>query len=290
MNRLASESSLYLRQHASNPVNWVPWSAAAWAQARAESRPVIVSIGYSACHWCHVMERESFEDADIAGFMNRHFICIKVDREERPDVDRVYMEAMAQLTGMSGWPLNAICLPDGRPFAGGTYFPPRRWLALLLSVVKSHQVEFEWEGMRDENSVPPSQPQPSTLNPQTQSQPQTQPQTQTQTSIAVAMEVWDTAHGGIVGAPKFPMPPHWRLVVQEARCTPDPTLRSALLDQVHRTLNGMLRGGLHDRVGGGFCRYAVDEAWRFPHFEKMLVDQACVLDLRSEERRVGKEC
>ena len=152
MNRLASESSLYLRQHASNPVDWVPWSAAAWAQARAESRPVIVSIGYSACHWCHVMERESFEDTDIAGFMNRHFICIKVDREERPDVDRVYMEAIAQLTGMSGWPLNAICLPDGRPFAGGTYFPPRRWLALLLSVVKSHQVEFEWEGMRDEDA------------------------------------------------------------------------------------------------------------------------------------------
>ncbi len=276
MNRLASETSLYLRQHASNPVNWVPWSEAVWTQARAESRPVIVSIGYSACHWCHVMERESFEDTDIAGFMNRHFICIKVDREERPDVDRVYMEAMAQLTGMSGWPLNAICLPDGRPFAGGTYFPPRRWLALLLSVVKSHQVGFECEGMRDENSVPLSQPQPSTLTPQPSP---LNPQSQPQTSIAAAMEVWDTAHGGIVGAPKFPMPPHWRLVVQEARCTADPTLRSALLDQVHRTLDGMLRGGLHDRVGGGFCRYAVDEAWRFPHFEKMLVDQACVLDL-----------
>ena len=289
MNRLASESSLYLRQHASNPVNWVPWSAAAWAQARAESRPVIVSIGYSACHWCHVMERESFEDTDIAGFMNRRFICIKVDREERPDVDRVYMEAIAQLTGMSGWPLNAICLPDGRPFAGGTYFPPRRWLALLLSVVKSHQVGFEWEGMWDEDAgsassecegvrdqvkAPPSPPQPSTLNPV--------PSTlnpQSQTAIAAAMEVWDTVHGGIVGAPKFPMPPHWRLVVQEARCTADPNLRSALLDQVRRTLDGMLRGGLHDRVGGGFCRYAVDEAWRFPHFEKMLVDQACVLDL-----------
>lgn len=287
-NHLAKEASLYLRQHAGNPVNWYPWGDEAWAAAREQGKPVIVSIGYSACHWCHVMEHESFEDDYIAGLMNDHFICIKVDREERPDVDQIYMEAVQMLNGQGGWPLNAFCLPDGRPFFGGTYFPPEDrgqgiipWPQLLMRIsdyYKRSKGDLEEnadnivKNMLHANS--PSGATGQAITPQE--------------LIAAAQGVlsqYDSEWGGFGSAPKFP--PSMTLdflmsIASTQAAERNPQLRQHIDTAAAHTLDAMAHGGIFDQLGGGFARYSVDQYWLIPHFEKMLYDNALLLDAYSK--------
>jgi uncharacterized protein YyaL (SSP411 family) len=266
-NRLAGETSPYLLQHKDNPVDWRPWGDDALAEARERGVPLLVSIGYSACHWCHVMERESFEDPDVAAYMNEHFVCVKVDREERPDVDAIYMDAVQAMTGHGGWPLNAFATPDQVPFYAGTYFPPRGrhglpgWRELLEAIVEAweqRRAEIEQQGERivahlgvsAQIEPDPSAPEPGLLA----------------TAVAAIAEREDRVHGGFGGAPKFPQASAIELLLGR----PDPLVRETAL----ATLRAMARGGIYDQVGGGFARYAVDAAWVVPHFEKMLYDNA----------------
>ncbi|HTB50517.1 MAG TPA: thioredoxin domain-containing protein [Solirubrobacteraceae bacterium] len=263
-NALAAESSPYLRQHASNPVDWMPWGAAALERARERDVPLLVSIGYSSCHWCHVMERESFEDEHIAQLMNEGFVCVKVDREERPDVDALYMEAVQGMTGHGGWPLNVFLTPEGLPFHGGTYFPPRErpgmpsFAQVLLAVSEAWsergaQIRASGEQLRERLSGG------ALLRP-------TEGQLE-ESSLDVAVErlkaSFDALNGGFGGAPKFPQASALEFLM--ARGEREMSLY---------TLRSMAGGGIHDQIGGGFHRYTVDEAWTVPHFEKMLYDNA----------------
>ncbi|HMJ01419.1 MAG TPA: thioredoxin domain-containing protein [Conexibacter sp.] len=261
-NALAHETSPYLLQHKDNPVDWRPWGATALAEARERDVPLLVSIGYSACHWCHVMERESFEDADVAAYMNEHFVCVKVDREERPDVDAIYMDAVQAMTGHGGWPLNAFVTPDQVPFYAGTYFPPQSrqglpgWRDLLEALVEAwreRRAEIEQQGERIVAHLgvsariepEPDAPEPGLLD---------------TAAMAIAGNE-DGVHGGFGGAPKFPQASAIELL-----------LRRGGHDVALRALRAMARGGIYDQLGGGFARYAVDAAWVVPHFEKMLYD------------------
>ncbi|MFN5805386.1 MAG: thioredoxin domain-containing protein, partial [Opitutia bacterium] len=277
-NLLAKERSLYLRQHADNPVEWRPWGAEAFAEAKAKDRPLLVSVGYSSCHWCHVMARESFEQPWIADLMNRHFICVKVDREELPEVDKLMMDAVQMVQGHGGWPLNCFCLPDGRPFFGGTYFPPEDrggggvpWPQLLMRVSDFyHRSKTELEANADAISrnlahmtrapdADGTAPSPALL-------------------LEAAREICsrhDDEHGGFGGAPKFPSPPTlgFLLAVRNTAAAGADRARTARLESALTvTLGAMARGGLYDQVGGGFHRYCVDRTWTVPHFEKMLYD------------------
>ena len=269
-NRLARESSPYLLQHARNPVDWYPWGEEALARARDEGRPIFLSVGYAACHWCHVMERESFEDAGVAAFLNQHFVAIKVDREERPDIDAVYMTAVQALTGSGGWPLTVFLTPGLEPFYGGTYFPPdRRWgrpsfLELL------HAVAQAWAERRDDVVRQAAQlashlaalsnhPGSGHLDPDRASR----------TALSHLSATHDPRHGGFGGSPKFPTPSRLFFLLRHAGGG-DAGARAILTT----TLDGMAAGGMVDWVGGGFHRYSVDEAWLIPHFEKMLYDNA----------------
>jgi uncharacterized protein len=261
-NRLAAETSPYLLQHAENPVDWYPWGEEAQERARSEDRPILLSVGYSACHWCHVMERESFEDADTAAFMNANFVCIKVDREERPDVDAIYMEAVQAFTGQGGWPMTVFLDPAGVPFYGGTYFPPDESRGMPSFRMVMEAVLDAFNGKRDEirgraeamvgrlealaNIAPGGVPGPAQL----------------EEATATLLSHADPANGGFGRAPKFPPASSLELLMA----------RGAGLEHVERTLDAMLAGGIHDQVGGGFARYAVDSAWLVPHFEKMLYD------------------
>lgn len=266
-NTLHNATSAYLRQHASNPVHWQPWGDEALSLARKEQKLMIVSIGYAACHWCHVMEHESFSNPEVAELMNQNFIAIKIDREERPDLDQQYMAAVMLLNGNGGWPLNCITLPDGRPVFGGTYFRKDDWMMLLDRLatlwkhspdgIIKHAVELTEGVARDERVF-------SNL---------TAPEFSKQEVAGMAelmLRVIDPVHGGTKGAPKFPMPPllNFLISLSEWGISAD-TLPAAIL-----TLRKMLQGGLHDHLGGGFARYTVDEGWRIPHFEKMLYDNA----------------
>jgi len=263
-NRLADETSPYLLQHRDNPVAWQPWDEQALAQAREQSRPILLSIGYSACHWCHVMERESFEDQDTAAFMNEHFVCIKLDREERPDLDSIYMEACQAMTGSGGWPLNVFLTPEQVPFYAGTYFPPDErhgmpsWTAVLEAVSKA------WEERSDEIRESGSR-LAERLRGAAALQPSEAPLDRG--ALDRALEsirgMYDTRFGGFGGAPKFP-----------AASTIELLLRLADTEMSTHTLTAMARGGMYDLVGGGFSRYSVDERWLVPHFEKMLYDNA----------------
>jgi hypothetical protein len=269
MNRLAGETSPYLLQHAENPVDWYPWGEEALARARGEDRPILLSIGYAACHWCHVMAHESFEDAGTAAVMNEHFVNIKVDREERPDLDAVYMDAVVAMTGQGGWPMTVFLTPAGEPFHGGTYFPPaprhglpsfRQILEAVASAYRERRDDVAQsaaqlvEAVRSSSEVPAS----------------TEPLTEALLSQATAnlRRVFDPEWGGFGGAPKFPPASVLEFLLRRGELD---------LGLVTKTLDAMAAGGMYDLVGGGFHRYSVDEQWLVPHFEKMLYDNALLV-------------
>jgi uncharacterized protein YyaL (SSP411 family) len=275
MNRLAHETSPYLLQHAGNPVDWFPWGPEALERAREQDRPILLSIGYAACHWCHVMERESFEDPATAELMNEHFVSIKVDREERPDLDAVYMDAVQAMTGSGGWPLTAFLTPEGEPFYAGTYFPnePRHGMPAFRSVLEA--VADVWEHRREEARTQSARiveaiDRTGTLA--ASSEPLTD-EILTAASSALRRS-FDPRWGGFGGAPKFPQPMTLEFLLRmHLRAAPD------ALDMVRVTLDKMAAGGIYDQVGGGFHRYSTDERWHVPHFEKMLYDNALLVRL-----------
>lgn len=266
-NRLADCTSPYLRQHAANPVDWWPWGPEALAEAARRDVPLLVSIGYSACHWCHVMAHESFEDADVATFVNAHFVPVKVDREERPDVDAVYLRATQALTGQGGWPMTVFATPDGRPFFAGTYYPPEPTggMPSFRQVVEA--LAGAWRDRRGEvlEGAAVIVDQLAEIN-----RVLTAPEPPDVWEILDAVGTdFDLLHGGFGGAPKFPAP----LLVDALLVKGEP----GMLDLAQRTLEAMARGGIHDQVGGGFHRYSVDAGWVVPHFEKMLYDNGLLL-------------
>jgi uncharacterized protein YyaL (SSP411 family) len=270
-NHLAAENSPYLRQHVHNPVDWYPWGPEALERARKLDRPIFLSIGYSACHWCHVMERESFEDPEIARILNEHFVSIKVDREERPDVDQIYMNAVQLLTGQGGWPLSMFLTPDQRPFYGGTYFPPddrygRPGFKRLLRAVAE-----AWQARRDELVAQAAEltGHLKELGNVRREEGELEPELIRSAVRALAAN-FDPAHGGFGGAPKFPRAMDVRLLLRAWKRFGD----DDALAMARRTLDGMARGGIYDLLGGGFHRYSTDARWLVPHFEKMLYDNA----------------
>ena len=277
MNRLANETSPYLLQHAHNPVDWYPWGEEAFAKARSEDKPVFLSIGYSACHWCHVMERESFESREIAALLNRDFVAIKVDREERPDVDSIYMQAVQMMTGHGGWPMSVFLTPDGRPFYAGTYFPPsdrhgmpgfQRVLLHVADAYRTRRSDVEDAGTEVQQAIAASARNLSggsgTLS-----------HAQLDQAAARIAQAYDPVHGGFGSAPKFPPSMSLDFLMQVAHRTDDARLR----DIIGHTLTMMARGGMYDQIGGGFHRYSVDAKWLVPHFEKMLYDNALLARL-----------
>ncbi len=294
-NRLAGETSPYLLQHAANPVDWYPWGEEALEKARSENKPIFLSIGYSACHWCHVMEHESFENPQIAALMNEHFVNIKIDREERPDLDQIYMSAVMAMTGHGGWPMSVFLTPERKPFFGGTYFPPTdsRGMAGFPRVLSS--VQKAWEERREEI---------------TESAAEMTEQLRAFGTIAkgtgpldfklldqaarTLMRNFDPLHGGFGRAPKFPHPMDLRVLLRHHLRTKD----DQALHVVRHTLDKMARGGIYDHLGGGFARYSTDERWLAPHFEKMLYDNALLSSVYLEAlqltgdagfRRVARE-
>ena len=273
-NQLIHESSPYLLQHAHNPVNWYPWGKEALDKAKRENKLIIVSIGYAACHWCHVMEHESFEDEEVAKFMNEHFVAIKVDREERPDIDQVYMNAVQLLNGSGGWPLNCIALPDGRPIYGGTYFPKAQWIEMLRQVsdfVKENPGKAEQQAKSLTQGVQSSEM--VFLN--------TEKAEFSEDNLNQIFASWkiniDYNNGGYLRAPKFPLPVGYQFLLHYNYLSQD----ADALKAVTSTLNKMADGGIYDQVGGGFARYSTDIYWKIPHFEKMLYDNAQLVSLYS---------
>ncbi len=270
-NRLAAERSPYLRQHADNPVDWFPWGEEAFEVARTTDRPVLLSIGYSACHWCHVMAHESFEDPDTAAVLNERFTCVKVDREERPDVDAVYMEAVQAMTGAGGWPLTAFLTPDGEPFFTGTYFPPRPVGGRPSFLQVCEAVHEAWTDRRSD-LVEQAARLTAHLNAPTVPGGTEVPGPEVLDAardLLVAQH--DAVHGGFGDAPKFPQTMALEVLLRHHHRHPDDAEALAV---VTRSLDAMAAGGIHDHLGGGFARYSVDRAWLVPHFEKMLYDQA----------------
>ncbi|MEE2679269.1 MAG: thioredoxin domain-containing protein [Myxococcota bacterium] len=286
-NRLAQETSAYLRQHMHNPVDWHPWGAEALAQAEASDRPLLVSIGYSACHWCHVMEHESFEDPATADLMNQWFVNVKVDREERPDVDQIYMDTVVGLHGHGGWPLTVFCKPDGTPFYGGTYFPPepRQGMPAFRQVLAA--IDDLWRNRRDEVDQHGTQIL-AALGRTPRGTATGEPGAETVRQAAYRLlQRADADHGGFGAAPKFPTPVNLLLLLAATDVLPESKAREAL-DHVVLTCREMSRGGLYDHLGGGFHRYSVDGQWIVPHFEKMLYDQGQLLCVYAEAwRRSG---
>ncbi len=272
VNRLAESTSPYLLQHAHNPVNWYPWGPEALAKAVDEDKPILVSIGYSACHWCHVMERECFEVTAIAEVMNQHFINIKVDREERPDVDQLYMDAVQALGQQGGWPLNVFLTPDQKPFFGGTYFPPSRWVQVLKSIATAYKDRKE-EVISSANDLTQAL-KGDVLGRLTDAKGAVR-QNLLQEGIQNLIRQFDLQLGGLKRAPKFPMPAIWQMVSDHGALGNTPEVKTHL----QRTLQKIAFGGIYDHIGGGFCRYSVDPAWRVPHFEKMLYDNGQLLSI-----------
>jgi uncharacterized protein YyaL (SSP411 family) len=285
-NRLAAETSPYLLQHANNPVDWYPWGAEALGRARAEEKPIFLSIGYSACHWCHVMAHESFEDPAIAEQLNRDFVAIKVDREERPDLDDVYMAAVQTLTGSGGWPMSVFLTPDLEPFFGGTYFPPQdrhgmpgfpRVLSAIAEAYRDRRDEVVEQGrqlgahLREQMEVPPGRTDVE--------------RSQLDGAVARLAASFDPEHGGFGGAPKFPAPMTLEFLLRAWRRTKD----ASVLRMVTHTLDRMADGGMHDQIGGGFARYSTDARWLVPHFEKMLYDNAQLVHAYLEAFRATGE-
>ena len=296
-NRLARETSPYLLQHAHNPVDWYPWGDEALQRARTENKPVLVSIGYAACHWCHVMERESFENEDTARYMNDHFINIKIDREERPDLDHIYMDAVQAITGSGGWPLNVFLTPEGRPFYGGTYFPPRAvhnrssWTDVLAAIAdsfreKRDQIEQQAQsltqhvatansfGITASGASPAGVSDSGIFNTGTLRQIYEQ-----------LMGIADKKQGGFGGAPKFPQTFSIQYLLHYYHFTGE----EAALRQACLSLDKMIEGGIYDQIGGGFARYSTDNEWLAPHFEKMLYDNALLVIVLSEAYQLTKK-
>jgi len=273
-NRLARETSPYLLQHAHNPVDWFPWGEEALSKARAEDKPIFLSIGYSACHWCHVMERESFEDNATAGILNEHFVSVKVDREERPDLDSIYMSAVQALTGRGGWPMSVFLTSEGMPFYGGTYFPPQARYGMPSFGDVLRAISEAWSNRRDELLASADKVLRAVRKGQ---EGHAARRVASEPAAAVAriayralLEAFDTRHGGWGGAPKFPQPMALEFLLRYHHSTG--AVRA--LEIVTQTLEAMARGGMYDQLGGGFHRYSVDERWLVPHFEKMLYDNA----------------
>jgi len=280
-NNLIKASSPYLLQHAYNPVQWYEWGNEALEKAKAENKLILVSIGYSACHWCHVMERECFENHEVAEVMNQHFVCVKVDREERPDIDQIYMYAIQLMTGSGGWPLNCICLPDQRPIYGGTYFRKNDWINILENVAalwanepdKAIQyAERLTAGINDSEKIVKSASQ----------------EAYNESHLTEIIEPWkrhfDIGFGGYNRAPKFPLPNNWSFLLRYGFLKDDESVFTA----VCHTLEEMARGGIYDQIGGGFARYSVDDKWHVPHFEKMLYDNAQLISLYIEAYQCTK--
>ncbi len=283
-NQLVHETSPYLLQHAYNPVNWYPWGTEALQRAKAEDKPIIVSIGYSACHWCHVMERECFENQTLAGIMNDHFICIKVDREERPDVDAIYMDAVQTMGVQGGWPLNVFLTPDAKPFYGGTYFPPQPWGQLLVNVTEAYKKQKEQllesaEGFSDHSSVTDVQKYGLLSGEASYSM------RELDGMFEKLASKFDRESGGMNRAPKFPMPSICLFMLRYFGLTEN----AECLTQLKLTLDRMAFGGIYDQIGGGFARYSVDGEWFAPHFEKMLYDNGQLLSLYAEAYAATKE-
>jgi uncharacterized protein len=278
-NRLVHESSPYLLQHAHNPVDWFPWGEEALNRARTEQKPILVSIGYAACHWCHVMERESFEHEQIARVMNERFVCIKVDREERPDVDQVYMDAVQAMGVGGGWPLNVFLTPEAKPFYGGTYFPSRQWFELLQQVSNAY-ASPEHRPALDKSAEDFAR----VLRAHDLEKYDVRAaaaglsRRQLQELLGNLARRFDTKLGGTSKAPKFPMPVIWRFLLRAQALTGNHAERR----QLELTLREMAWGGIYDQVGGGFARYSVDAEWLVPHFEKMAYDNGQLLSLYAE--------
>ncbi len=267
-NRLINEKSPYLLQHAENPVDWYPWGEEAKERARTEDKPLFVSIGYSACHWCHVIARESFSDNEVAEVLNRRFVPVKVDREERPDIDSVYMSACQALTGSGGWPLTILALPDGRPFYAATYLPRDSLLRLLRSCALQWEGERTWfyntatgvtEALKDVKIKTPGRA--------------ASPEELAAAAYRELSDNYDPRWGGFGSAPKFPTPHNILFLLDYFRDTGE----EQALKMANSTLEAMYRGGIYDHIGGGFCRYSTDKMWLVPHFEKMLYDNALML-------------
>lgn len=281
-NNLINETSPYLLQHAHNPVNWYPWGDEALAKAKTENKLLLISIGYSACHWCHVMEYESFENEEVAKIMNDNFICIKVDREERPDIDQIYMNAVQLMTGRGGWPLNCFALPTGEPFYGGTYFQKDQWIELLNSINKEYKTDPNnvneyaqklTEGIKTSEMLPMVKNKtPFTMD-------------VLSTGMEKIKNQFDYLEGGGNRAPKFPMPNNYEFLLQYYYHTKD----KALLNIVELTLDKMAYGGIYDQIGGGFSRYSTDKFWKTPHFEKMLYDNGQLVSLYSQAYQLTKK-
>jgi len=281
-NHLINETSPYLLQHAHNPVNWYAWGDEALEKAARENKLMLISIGYSACHWCHVMEHESFEDEEVAKIMNDNFICIKVDREERPDIDQIYMNAVHLMNQRGGWPLNCFTLPDGKPFFGGTYFPNAQWKQVLTKVAQEYKnnpdnvreyAEKLTQGIKQSELI----------------QLNTEKPLFAVSDLKAIVEKWsksfDNKEGGPNRAPKFPLPNNYQFLLQYSNLTKD----NDILEHIKLTLDKMAYGGIYDQVGGGFARYSTDALWKVPHFEKMLYDNAQLVALYAEAYQATKK-
>lgn len=281
-NELIHETSPYLLQHAHNPVNWMPWNEKTLAKAKAENKPLLISIGYSACHWCHVMEHESFEDSAVAKLMNENFICIKVDREERPDIDQVYMNAVQLMTGRGGWPLNCFATADGRPFFGGTYYPKEQWISILNQLSDVYKNDYQkveeyanqlTEGVKSSDLIE----KVNTDDPFSDA------------SFSEGLAKWtssfDGQYGGNNQAPKFPIPSNYDFLMRWYYHSKDEKIKKHL----DLSLEKMAYGGIYDQIGGGFSRYSTDLQWKIPHFEKMLYDNAQLVSLYSKAFQLDKK-
>jgi uncharacterized protein YyaL (SSP411 family) len=285
-NRLIHETSPYLLQHAHNPVEWYPWGEEAFAKAKAENKPILLSVGYSACHWCHVMERESFENEKIAGVMNELFVNIKVDREERPDVDEIYMNAVQMLTGRGGWPMTVFLTPEGKPFYGGTYFPPvdRHGLPAFPRVLAGVAQAYYERPQDIANSTTQILANLEKITHREEAVRPLHVDTLEQAAANLAKHV-DQTYGGLGGAPKFPNSMVFSLFLRLYRATGN----ARYVELTTHTLHKMAEGGIYDHLGGGFHRYSVDERWLVPHFEKMLYDNALLVRLYLEAYQVTHE-
>ncbi len=276
-NKLIHETSPYLLQHAQNPVHWFAWGDEALKLARQEDKPIIVSIGYSACHWCHVMERESFENQDIASIMNEFFVNIKIDREERPDLDQIYMDAVQTMGANGGWPLNVFLMPDGKPFYGGTYFPPQQWAQLLRQVAmafRKQRQELAESADSFAKAIGASEIKKYGLNADNQDFKIED----LNTGFQKLAQSFDKTDGGVGNAPKFPMPSIYAFLMRYAQVAQN----VEAMQQAECTLRAMALGGIYDQIGGGFARYSTDNQWFAPHFEKMLYDNAQLLSVYAE--------